>query len=126
MEAPALPLVALRLRRGRAVEPVRADRPRHGDVDAAEGIDQILEVGEVDDHHVVDRDPGELTDRADRERRTSDLEPRVDLLGARARNGDLEVPRDREVVEAGGGRTGPKPTGLSGGERRPAAAPLAP
>jgi hypothetical protein len=67
--------------------------------DAAERVDQILEVGEVDDDHVVDVEARERPDRLDRERGAADLECSVDLLRAVARDRHLEVARDRQVVE---------------------------
>ena len=108
LEPPAGPLVAPRLRRVRAVEPIRPDRLRHVHVDPAERVDQILEVAEVDDDHVVHVEARELVDRAEGELGTTDLERRVDLLRAVARDRHLEIARDREVVEAVVRRVGPE------------------
>ena len=55
VEAPALPLRAALLRLVRAVEPVREDVLRHVHGDPADRVDQLLELVEVDDHDVVDR-----------------------------------------------------------------------
>ena len=60
-EAPALPLLAARLRLERAVEAVRSgSASERSIVDAAERVDQVFEVREVDDDDVVDVDADEL------------------------------------------------------------------
>ena len=85
LEAPALPLLALRVARIRAVEAVREDRLRDDDVDAADRVDQLAEPVEVDDRDVVDVEPGQVLDRLERQRRPTELRRGVELGGHRAR-----------------------------------------
>ena len=64
--------------------------------DAAERVDQLREVLEVDLDEVVDLDPEVLLDGADRERRPADRVGGVDLVLAVAGDVDDGVARDRE------------------------------
>ena len=57
LEAPALPGTRTGRRSRRAVEAVGEDRLRHVDLDPADGVDQLLELGEVDEGDVVDSRP---------------------------------------------------------------------
>src|SRR5436190_15812967 len=97
-EAPAAPARAANRRAERAVE-LGENRPRHVHGDAADLVDQVAELSEVDDDHVVDRDVGVARDCANREPRPADLEGRVDLRRAVTGNLDTQVAWDREVVE---------------------------
>jgi len=64
---------------GGAAGDLRAD-PRRRHRDAADVVDELREVGEVDDDQVVDLKPGQLLDHLQRERRTAVRPSRVDLL----------------------------------------------
>ena len=64
--------------------------------DAAERVDQLREVLEVDLDEVVDLDAEVLLDGADRERRAAERVGRVDLVRAVAGDVDDGVARDRE------------------------------
>src|SRR4029079_18966307 len=90
-EAPPRPRAAAARGGVRTVEAVGEDRLRHVDLDAADGVDQVLELGEVDEGDVVDLESGELFDRPQRQRRPAELERRVHLARAVARNLDPEV-----------------------------------
>ena len=105
-KVPARPSPALRWRRIRAVELVGEDRLLHRDVDAADGVDQLLEVGEIDERNVIDVEPCEILHRAQRQRRAAELERGVDLVRAVAGNLDAQVARDREVREPMSARVG--------------------
>ena len=80
-----------------AVELVRDDLRRVHDRDAAERVDQLLEPLEVDEHHVVHLDAGEVLDRLDRERRAAVGVCRVDLRRGVAGDLGAQVARDREL-----------------------------
>src|SRR5947209_15995777 len=82
VEAPALPLLAARRRRVRTVEAVGEDVLRRVDVDAADGVDELLEGAEVDDRGVVDRElrSQQLVHRLYGEPRSAELHCSVDLL----------------------------------------------
>ena len=97
-EPPAGPARAAGVGLVRAVE-LRLDLLRDDDVDPADRVDQVFELGEVDDDDVVDRDVGVGRDRARGEARAADLEGGVDLRAAVAGDLDAQVARDREVVE---------------------------
>ena len=77
------------------------------DVDAADRVDRALEALEVDVDHVVDREPGELLDRLQRQRRAAELVGRVDLVGAAA--GDLHLQVARQRHQRGGLPLGVEP-----------------
>src|SRR4029453_1361529 len=66
LEAPAGPARTPRLGAVRAVE-LRLDPPRNDDVDPADRVDQLLELAEVDEHDVVERNrvAGGVLDRLD-------------------------------------------------------------
>ena len=95
------------------------------DRDPADRVDQLREVGEVDDDDVVHRDAGEVADGADRERGAAELEGGVDLAGAVPRDVDAEVARDREVRDAGCA-TGSVRTSMIESERRAEPRPARP
>ena len=105
-EAPPVPSLTLLLGCERTVEAVREDRLGHVDRDAAERVDQLLEVPEVDDHQVVDLEPGEALDRLHGEVRAAELERGVDLREAVAGHVDAQVARDRQERGAASSRVG--------------------
>ena len=104
-EPPAGPAGAADGRGVRAVE-FRDDRARHDHVDPADLVDQVAELREVDDDHVVDGNSGVGGDRSDRQAGPADLVGRIDLGRPVPRDLDLQVARDREVVEAPVARVG--------------------
>ena len=85
LEAPALPLLAARLGRVRAVEAVREDRLRHVDVDPAERVDHASRKSSKSTIATwFDLQPRQRADRPQRERRPAELEGGVDLVRAEA------------------------------------------
>ena len=74
-----------------------ADHAAAGVVDAAERVDEVGEVLEVDLDEVVDLDAEVLLDRADRQRRPADRVGGVDLVAAVAGDVDQRVARDRQA-----------------------------
>ena len=64
--------------------------------DPADIVDELGEVGQVDDDHVVDPEPGELLDRLDRQRRPAVGVGGIDLAHAVAGDRGGRVPGDRE------------------------------
>jgi hypothetical protein len=96
VEPPARPAVTLRLRRARALELVGEDRFLHVDGHAAEGVDDIAELEEVDHDHVIDRQACEVPRRADREGGAAERVGGVDLLLSLSRDGHAEVAGDGE------------------------------
>jgi hypothetical protein len=101
-EAPAVPSRAPLLGRIRTVE-LGDDGLRDGDVDPAQLVDQLLELAEVDNGDVVDRQPGQLPDGQHGQARPAELHRRIDLRLSVARDVDDQVARDREICDAGGG-----------------------
>ena len=99
LEPPARPPRATLGGGERAVEAIRADRPRNIDLDPADRVDQLLEAVEVDDGDVIHVQAGQLPNRAERQRRAADLIGRVDLPEPDLRDLDLQVAGDREVRE---------------------------
>ena len=104
-EAPALPARAARRGGKRAVE-LGDDRPGHVHVDAADLVDQVAELGEVDHDQVVDRNGRVVGDRARGQAWPADLEGGVDLRVAVAGDLNAQVARDRQVVQPVVGRVG--------------------
>src|SRR5205814_3979057 len=82
-----------------AVRLAAADVRRHaaaGEVDAAERVDEVREVLEVDVGEVVDLDAEELLDGGDRQGRPADRVGGVDLVAAVAGDVHDRVARDRQ------------------------------
>src|SRR5579862_5549257 len=108
-EAPAGPLLATRLRRVRTVEAVGEDLL--GDVhgDAADGVDELLELLEVDEHNVVHLQlrAEQRVHRLDGELRTAELHRRVDLL-VHPVDGHEQVARNGEIRDAVAARVCPQ------------------
>ena len=99
-EAPAGPGVAARRRRVGTIEPVGQDRFRDVHFDPADRVDELLELCEVDERDVVDVEPCQLLHGLQRQRRAPELERRVDLVRAVARDLDAQITGDREVGDA--------------------------
>ena len=96
-ETPALPFLAARLGRVRAVEAVGEDRLRHVDLDPAERVDHLPEVVEVDEDDVVRLQAGQRLNGLHRQRRPTELEGGVDLVRPLPGDVHAEVARDRQI-----------------------------
>ena len=84
---------------------VGAELVREVDFDAADGVDQVFEAGEVDDRDVVDLDIEELFDRLDLQGGAAEGEGGVDFGRFVAGDLGVAVARDREFAE--GAAAGP-------------------